>query len=590
MGSKSNNAPAPSKSTRSISTRPKPARPAKKGSSSPGKPQGRKSLSSAGNSATRKSTPAQPGKPPQGGGRGGGRGGGPDHRARGHSRAKGRRSFSGRVLAAESSGPLGNLLESALHTPESDGYTLTHAFHPYPGRFHRALPAALLEALLPEASGVHNTAAQNPAAQKLTRGKRASTRPESFAASISAAGMRVLDPFMGGGTTLVEAQLRGLPAFGNDLNPVASLVTSERTRPRTREQARRVDTEARRLAGRVEALRGEKKPPQFPMRHQHSLAAHYPRHLLAECMQWIGLISALPADDIRETLRAVFSSAVVKFSNLPSDSQAASSSRARTGKRTGGAGGGDPAPPGSPKGPHYPKGAVSRFLVDKCGELTRAQVELGTRIPRGTPPVRLYSEDARLLPSLGWGEFDVILTSPPYPGTYDYHAHHKLRMDWLELDGEALLEGEIGARRMAQAHGIAPSRAAGGQPLAGGAQSPGSPLSHGTRQAKGTTGKGSGDRPGDGWNSWSADFRDVLGTLARVCKPGGSLFLVMGDWISAGHGVDAAGMVTRLARGKGWRLESRASVQREVFTPLEKKAYAKKGKWEHLLQFQRGTS
>lgn len=463
-------------------------------------------------------------------------------------------------------GPRGGLLESALRPPATDGYTLTHAFHPYPGRFHRALPGTLLEALLPE-----------PRLPKPPRLKtrpvrgRPSAPPASFAASIPLPEIRVLDPFMGGGTTLVEAQLRGLAVSGNDLNPIASLVARERTRPRTREQARRVDTEVRRLAARVEALRGEKKPPRFHMRHQHSLAAHYPRHLLAECMQWFRLISALPEEDVRESLRAVFSSAVVKFSNLPSDSQAARESGGRgggrigggrTGGRTGGKAGEAPAPPS------YPKGAVSRFLVEKCGELTRAQVELEARIPAGTPPVRLYTEDARLLPSLGWGEFDAILTSPPYPGTYDYHAHHRLRMEWLELDGEGLLEGEIGARREEDA----PAAGAGG--------------------------------------TWSAGFRDVLGTLARVTKPGGSLYLIMGDWISAGHGpgghrsaghgsaghgpaghgVDAAGMLTRLAQGKGWRLESSASVRKEVFTPRDKKAYAKNGKWEHLLHFLRGAS
>lgn len=35
----------------------------------------------------------------------------------------------------------------------------------------------------------------------------------------------VLDPFCGGGTTLVEAQRLGLPGFGSDLNPVPTLIT-----------------------------------------------------------------------------------------------------------------------------------------------------------------------------------------------------------------------------------------------------------------------------------------------------------------------------------------------------------------------------
>ena len=39
------------------------------------------------------------------------------------------------------------------------------------------------------------------------------------------AGLRVLDPFMGGGTTLIEGSRLGFNVWGNDLNPVAWLVT-----------------------------------------------------------------------------------------------------------------------------------------------------------------------------------------------------------------------------------------------------------------------------------------------------------------------------------------------------------------------------
>src|SRR5690606_17066978 len=35
----------------------------------------------------------------------------------------------------------------------------------------------------------------------------------------------VMDPFCGGGSTLVEAQRLGLPTFGSDLNPVPVLIT-----------------------------------------------------------------------------------------------------------------------------------------------------------------------------------------------------------------------------------------------------------------------------------------------------------------------------------------------------------------------------
>lgn len=44
-------------------------------------------------------------------------------------------------------------------------------------------------------------------------------------------GQLVLDPFVGGGTTLVEARLRSRPAVGADLNPLAAFVSSVKTRP-----------------------------------------------------------------------------------------------------------------------------------------------------------------------------------------------------------------------------------------------------------------------------------------------------------------------------------------------------------------------
>src|SRR5579863_9889445 len=306
--------------------------------------------------------------------------------------ARRRRSFSQKTLEVRHQGPLGPLLAEALRVPKESGYALTHAFHPYPGRFHPHLPRSLFSGL--PASG------------------------------LAAKGTRVLDPFMGGGTTLVEARLAGLPSAGNDLNPVATLVARERTRPRSGAQAVQVLSEARRIAGQVQALRKERNAPRAQLPGMHRLTPHYAPHLLAELMQWIRLIDGLPDGPVRQTLRAVFSSAVVKYSNQAADSA-----------------------PEERKSPTIAKGAPSRFLVLKAEELVQAQVDLGRLLGNHPAPVRLLEEDARLLPSLGWGEADFVLTSPPYPGTYDYYLHHRLRMDWLGLDGQALLDAELFPRR-----------------------------------------------------------------------------------------------------------------------------------------------
>lgn len=411
-----------------------------------------------------------------------------------------RRSLSQKNLAVRQEGPLGALLAEALHVPRTGGYDLTHGFHPYPGRFHPALPRLLLARL---------------------------ARP----------GQTVLDPFMGGGTTLVEALLQGVGCIGNDLNPVAVLVARERIRPRSHGAAHKVELAVRRIAAQVEALRREKNPPRYSLPGMSRVAPHYAPHLLAELMQWLRLIDALPQDPpsgaIRETLRAVFSSAAVKYSNQASDSVTESR-----------------------EPPTVAKGAVTRFLVKKSEELLRAQVILEQKLPRPHAAVRLLQEDARLLPSLGWGEADWILTSPPYPGVYDYAHQHALRMAWLGLDERAFLAGELAPRRQ----GRSPAR---GQ-----------------------------ERPDPGAappreSSWSGDLRDALVTLARVLRPGGGLFVVLGDWLDDGHPVDAAAVLGRTAQDKGWRLDSRASLRRETHGHAERKAFVRRGKWEHLLYFTR---
>src|SRR6266496_6717419 len=73
----------------------------------------------------------------------------------------------------------------------------THEFYRYPARFAPAFARAAIKAF---------------------------TLPGEF----------ILDPFVGGGTTLVEARLAGRPALGSDLNPLAAFVSRVKTHPYAR--------------------------------------------------------------------------------------------------------------------------------------------------------------------------------------------------------------------------------------------------------------------------------------------------------------------------------------------------------------------
>jgi DNA modification methylase len=55
--------------------------------------------------------------------------------------------------------------------------------------------------------------------------------PEFFVARLTKPGDVVFDPFMGRGTTPVQAALMGRQAFGNDINPLSTVLTRPRLRP-----------------------------------------------------------------------------------------------------------------------------------------------------------------------------------------------------------------------------------------------------------------------------------------------------------------------------------------------------------------------
>lgn len=86
----------------------------------------------------------------------------------------------------------GQRLVSALHDP-SGATTLSHSFYRYPAMLSPWLAGSIIE-------------------------------------TFSSPGDLVFDPFVGGGTTAVEARARGRDSVGNDISNLAAFVTTAKTR------------------------------------------------------------------------------------------------------------------------------------------------------------------------------------------------------------------------------------------------------------------------------------------------------------------------------------------------------------------------
>lgn len=278
----------------------------------------------------------------------------------------------------------GRMAEAFRHAADAPGDTLTHGFHTWAARMHPVLARELI--------------------------------------AMGKPGGVVLDPFMGGGTVLLEARVLGHQAVGVDLNPLARVVAKVRCDAPNAEARAVFMARAEQLAERSEHRVRTRQ--QAVARLPAVMVALYAPHILKELTGLLEEIRKEEAVRSRETFEAVFSSLVVKLSNKKADTSSdVVEKRLR-------------------------KGLPTELFLRKCKELVQRWSELETAL--GDPPAprpRLFTGDARALPEILEGRrVSTIVSSPPYGGTYDYQSQHALRLAWLGLDADDFVQGEIGAR------------------------------------------------------------------------------------------------------------------------------------------------
>jgi DNA modification methylase len=290
-------------------------------------------------------------------------------------------------------------------------------------------------------------------------------------------GEHVVDPFCGSGTVLVEARVRGLSATGIDLNPLAVRLSRLKSEPLDANKREALCTLANELRVRSE----ERVMARDPIRAKlpKSEIAWYETHVLKEMAGLKAEIDAVEDHQLREACTLVFSSLIVKFSRQRSDT-----AEEQVAKR-------------------LRKGLVSEFFERKAYELAERLGELEAMVKGPRPKV--VEGDARAIDELVTRQADLVLSSPPYGGTYDYVSHHQRRFAWLGIDDQTMARSEIGARRRA----------------------------------------GQGDR-------FERELFGVLRGAHRVLRKDGLVVLLMGDAVQDGEQVPADDLIADLAEQTGF--------------------------------------
>ncbi len=140
------------------------------------------------------------------------------------------------------------------------------------------------------------------------------------------------------------------------------------------------------------------------------------------------------------------------------------------------------------------------------------------------------------------GSVALAVTSPPYPGNYDYLAHHAARLRWLRLPPDRFDRAEIGARRHLDPLG-----------------------------AEGGTAR------------WRDEIEAVLRAVRRALADDGAAVILLADSVVAGAPVYAVDLVRSVASRAGLTLRAAASQPRPHFHTRSAHAFSRRPRAEHAI-------
>ncbi|MFW9909188.1 MAG: DNA methyltransferase [Candidatus Thorarchaeota archaeon] len=369
-----------------------------------------------------------------------------------------------------------------IHDPGDTAY-LTHNFHPYSAKFIPQLPAY-------------------------------------FIRSLSSQNETILDPFCGSGTTLVEAKLLGRRSIGVDIHPLGAFMSRVKS---TKIKSDKLST-AQPLLKRIKRRIDSAVKHQGESGHTYSIPDFKNRDhwFQPHVLQELSIIKSSILDEdlspeLRDFLLLGFSSIIVYVSNQESETRYSSYKK------------------------RIPPLHTSQTYRKKVSDMVRRMREFN-QVASDCEAVS-YNADVRELTFLEDNSVDAIVTSPPYPNTYDYYLYHKQRMNWLDMEWEFLKEVEIGSRLKHSSQGI-------------------------------------------GINSYLQDMQKGFEHFRRVLKPDRHLAIIIGDSVIQNELFRGDDMASSLSESVGFKILDHIDYDLGLASRSFNRAFRSTDKREHIVLLQ----
>ncbi len=241
--------------------------------------------------------------------------------------------------------------------------------------------------------------------------------PNNLIRIFSEEGDTVYDPFLGSGTTCLEANILKRDAIGNDVNELAVLISKVKTNhiePKTLSQ---LEVFLSNLSAKIDVYYKENiniNTPKIPR-----IELWFEKFVIDEISIIKTEISKIGNNKIKDFCYVALSAIIVNVSKQDSDTR-----YVRVKKNI------------------NPVDVFNKFSK-QLNKMSKVMEENYKSLQYATTKVKVA--DSREDNIFSENSADFAVTSPPYPNAYDYHLYHKYRLFWLDMNPFDLKKNEIGA-------------------------------------------------------------------------------------------------------------------------------------------------